>query len=77
VLESRWIIENDARYYTLGRIENGGIGAQRPAFAFQEPLEEDLFAASLVVNEVVLERLYEKWFEQRLERKSGRYTESR
>jgi hypothetical protein len=39
---------------TTVRIEKPPNRTQRPAFAFQEPLEEELFAGSPVVNEVVL-----------------------
>src|ERR687897_3785409 len=36
------------------------IGAHRGAFVYQEPFKKDSSTASRVINEVVLERLYEK-----------------
>jgi hypothetical protein len=35
------------------------IGAHRGAFVYQEPFKKDSSTASRVINEVVLERLYE------------------
>src|SRR5215203_4080155 len=40
------------------------IGAHRGAFVYQEPFKKDSSTASRVINEVVMERLYEKWFSE-------------
>src|SRR5215217_1038437 len=54
-LESRLIRRKWSRILRLFESESDKIGAQRPAFAFQEPLYAGFSAGSPVLNEVVLE----------------------
>ena len=53
-LESRLIRRKWSRILRLFESESDKIGAQRPAFAFQEPLYAGFSAGSPVLNEVVL-----------------------
>src|SRR5215213_11396740 len=54
-LERRLIRRKWSRILRLFESESDKIGAQRPAFAFQEPLYAGFSAGSPVLNEVVLE----------------------
>src|SRR5215212_4952299 len=53
-LERRLIRRKWSRILRLFESESDKIGAQRPAFAFQEPLYAGFSAGSPVLNEVVL-----------------------
>jgi hypothetical protein len=41
--------------------KSGKIGVYKAAFVYQGPFKEGFSAGSPEINEVVVERLYEKW----------------